>query len=47
MRSHLHAVRDTLLMLVVQLAFRAILALRRWNYLIRNFRFELSVRPKA
>jgi hypothetical protein len=32
MRSHIHALRDTLLMLVVQLVFRAMLVLRRWNY---------------
>jgi hypothetical protein len=47
MDSHIHELRDTLLMLVVQLVFRAMLVLRRWNYLIRNFRFELSPRPKA
>jgi hypothetical protein len=47
MHSHTHALRDTLLMLVVQLVFRAILVLQRWNYLIQNFRFELSPRPKA
>jgi hypothetical protein len=32
MDSHIHAMRDTLLMLVVQLVFRAMLVLRRWNY---------------
>jgi hypothetical protein len=31
MHSHTHALRDTLLMLVVQLIFRAVLVLRRWN----------------
>jgi len=32
MHSHIHALRDTLLMLVFQLIFRAMLVLRRWNY---------------
>jgi hypothetical protein len=32
MHSRIHALRDTLLMLVVQLIFRAMLVLRRWNY---------------
>jgi hypothetical protein len=32
MDSHIHGMRDTLLMLVVQLVFRAMLVLRRWNY---------------
>jgi hypothetical protein len=32
MPSRIHALRDTLLMLVVQLVFRAMLVLRRWNY---------------
>jgi hypothetical protein len=42
MHGHTHAVRDTLLMLVVQLVFRTILVLRRWNYLIRISGKELT-----
>jgi hypothetical protein len=32
MRNGIRAVRDTMLVLVVQLVFRAMLLLRRWNY---------------
>jgi len=32
MDSNIHALRDTLLMLVIRLIFRAMLVLRRWNY---------------
>jgi hypothetical protein len=32
MRNRLRALRDTVLVLSLQLVFRAMLALRRWNY---------------
>lgn len=32
MRRRLEAVRDTLIVLGIQIVFRAMLALRRWNY---------------
>ena len=32
MRYSLVALRDTLIVLVIQLVFRATLAMRRWNY---------------
>lgn len=32
MRNRIRAVRDTILLLGVQLVFRAMLVLRRWNY---------------
>jgi hypothetical protein len=32
MRERLRAVRDTLLVLMIQIVFRVVLMLRRWNY---------------
>lgn len=32
MRERWHAVRDTLLVLAIQIVFRIMLMLRRWNY---------------
>jgi hypothetical protein len=32
MRERLHAVRDTLLVLMIQIVFRVVLMMRRWNY---------------
>jgi hypothetical protein len=32
MRERLRAVRDTLLVLMIQIVFRAVLLARRWNY---------------
>lgn len=32
MRERLHAVRDTPLVLAIQIVFRIVLMLRRWNY---------------
>jgi hypothetical protein len=32
MRARLRALRDTILVLAVQLVFRAMIILRRWNY---------------
>lgn len=32
MRNRMRAFRDTLLVLGIQIVFRAMLALRRWNY---------------
>ena len=32
MRKRIDAIRDTLIVLGIQIVFRAMLALRRWNY---------------
>ena len=32
MRERLRAVRDTLLVLTIQIVFRVVLMMRRWNY---------------
>ena len=32
MRERLRAVRDTILVLMIQIVFRVVLMLRRWNY---------------